>query len=149
MRHNDKQVRKVYIAASITIRSPDFLESYRTIREHLEAKGSLILASHIAGENAYEVHKRPEVVYARDSQWLKECDCLVAEISIPSLGVGYEIASALYEEKPVLCLYKDGIRVSKLISGIDKKSFRIEKYRDIEDLKGKLDRFLEEFHIFS
>jgi hypothetical protein len=39
--------------------------------------------------------------------WLKEADVIVAEVSTPSLGVGYEIGKAEDMGKRILCLYKN------------------------------------------
>jgi nucleoside 2-deoxyribosyltransferase len=59
----------------------------------------------------------PKDVYARDTRWITECDMLLAEVSTPSHGVGYEIAYALALGKQVLCLYHQGRKVSKMILG--------------------------------
>ncbi len=45
---------------------------------------------------------------------------LVAEVSLPSTGVGYEVAAARYRYgKPVICLYRAGHtkRCSAMIAG--------------------------------
>ena len=59
----------------------------------------------------------PQEVYARDTRWIEACDALIAEVSTPSHGVGYEIGYALSLRKPVLCCYRQGLRISKMISG--------------------------------
>ncbi len=50
----------------------------------------------------------PGDVYERDTAWIRACDALVAEVSTPSHGVGYEVAYALSLGKPVLCVYRTG-----------------------------------------
>ena len=46
-------------------------------------------------------------VYARDITWLDNSDVLVAEITVPSIGVGMEIEHAIRMERkiPILCLF--------------------------------------------
>ncbi|HNB51303.1 MAG TPA: hypothetical protein PK530_05150, partial [Anaerolineales bacterium] len=44
-------------------------------------------------------------------------EVLIAEVSTPSHGVGYEIGYALGLGKRVLCLHREGARVSKMITG--------------------------------
>ena len=44
-------------------------------------------------------------IHDRDLQWIIESDMLVAEVTIPSLGVGYEIGRAIEMGKPILCLF--------------------------------------------
>ena len=58
-------------------------------------------------------------IYQRDMSWVRSADILIAEVSTPSLGVGYEIASAEAMGKPILALYKlqDGKKLSAMIDG--------------------------------
>ncbi len=58
-------------------------------------------------------------IHDRDLNWLKDSDYLVAEVSTPSLGVGYEIGKATEWGKPVLCLYRpeNGRSLSAMIAG--------------------------------
>jgi len=58
-------------------------------------------------------------IHERDSAWLHEADCLVAEVTTPSLGVGYEIGKMTEWRRPVLCLFRPnkGRRLSALIAG--------------------------------
>jgi nucleoside 2-deoxyribosyltransferase len=72
----------------------------------------------------------PVEVYTRDVAWLREADALVAEVSTPSHGVGYEIALALTLGKPVLCLYRQGARVSKMITGNTEPALSVAAYAD-------------------
>lgn len=74
--------------------------------------------------------------------WLQEADVVVAEVTTPSLGVGYEIGKA-EEKKRVLCLYReqDGKRLSAMISG--NPQIRVEKYRTIHDVERILKVFFE------
>ena len=39
-------------------------------------------------------------------QWLSQSHVVVAEVTQPSLGVGFEIARAVTLNKPVLCLFR-------------------------------------------
>jgi hypothetical protein len=55
----------------------------------------------------------------------------VAEISTPSHGVGYEIAYALEKEKPVICGYQAGKRVSKMLSGNTHPRITVIEYQNI------------------
>ncbi|MEW6178837.1 MAG: nucleoside 2-deoxyribosyltransferase [Chloroflexota bacterium] len=77
-----------------------------------------------------EVVIDPREVYRRDVNWVKECDALIAEVSTPSHGVGYEIALALMLEKPVFACYRAGAAVSKMILGNDHPRFQIKMYQD-------------------
>ena len=58
-------------------------------------------------------------IHERDLRRIRESDLLVAEVSVPSLGVGYVIARAIALGKPVLWPYDDASehRLSAMISG--------------------------------
>jgi nucleoside 2-deoxyribosyltransferase len=76
---------------------------------------------------------QPGVVYRRDVTWIEESDVLVAEVSTPSHGVGYEIGYALGLRKPVICLYREGVQVSKMILGNPDPKLQIFSYLTLED----------------
>jgi len=75
----------------------------------------------------------PQDVYERDVNWIKNCDTLIAEVSVPSHGVGYEIGFALNIGKPVLCLYQKDRRVSKMITGNSDPQLGIQEYTNIKE----------------
>lgn len=85
-------------------------------------------------------------VYDRDLKWIRECDALIAEVSTPSHGVGYEIARALSLNKPVLCCYQDGRPVSKMILGNRSPGLVVRSYADERQALSVLDEFLEELN---
>ncbi len=76
-------------------------------------------------------------IFSRDIKWLKNSKLMIAEISGPSLGVGFEISYFLYPlKKPVLALYHDSVTsLSAMISGCDSDLLSIKKYSDTETLK--------------
>jgi hypothetical protein len=45
-------------------------------------------------------------ILERDMQWLSQAHVVIAEVTQPSLGVGFEIARAITLNKPVLCLFR-------------------------------------------
>lgn len=58
-------------------------------------------------------------IHDRDMAWLRACDLMVAEVTQPSLGVGYELGWACALHKPILALYrsKEGKQLSAMIVG--------------------------------
>ena len=47
-----------------------------------------------------------EDILERDMEWLSQAHVVIAEVTQPSLGVGFEIARAVTLNKPVLCLFR-------------------------------------------
>lgn len=102
---------------------------YSAMVEWMLARGHNVLTAHIAKPNVMAAETMDAAsVYQRDMKWIDEADVVVAEVSTPSHGVGYEIAYAVTKNKPVLCLAREGVKVSKMITGNDWVRFRT--YRD-------------------
>ena len=67
---------------------------------------------------------------------------MVAEVTVPSLGVGYEIGRAVEAGKKTLCLYRpqEGKRLSAMIAGCPDVTIR--PYETVEEAKDILREFL-------
>lgn len=117
---------------------------YAAIVEHMLALGHQVPTAHLAHPEvmALEQVVVPADVYRRDIAWIRDCDSLVAEVSTPSHGVGYEIAYALGLGKSVLCCYRRGARVSKMITGNDSPGLVLCQYKDPAEALAGLDAFL-------
>jgi nucleoside 2-deoxyribosyltransferase len=124
----------IYFACSITGGRKDE-EVYQEIVKALTAAGHEVLTAELA--DSLIIHDErsvdPKDVYLRDTKWMQQCDFLVAEISTPSHGVGYEIGYALDLGKPVICLHKAGRPVSKMILGNQDKNLSIISYQNVDD----------------
>lgn len=108
----------IYFACSIT-GGREYEPVYQAIVAALTEDGHEVPTAHLAGSEAgaSEAAVEPQDVYLRDTAWINACDVLLAEVSVPSHGVGYEIGYALGLGKPVLALYQEGRKVSKMITG--------------------------------
>jgi len=134
---------KVYFSCSLTGGRTD-QPAYAALVAHLQAIGHQVLTAHLALASAAteDVGLSPEAVFDRDTAWLRDSEVVVAEVSTPSHGVGFEVAYALDRGKPVLCLAKEGVRVSKMISGIRQAGFDFQTYRDEVEARVHLEAFL-------
>jgi nucleoside 2-deoxyribosyltransferase len=133
----------IYFAGSIRGGRED-AHLYAEIIKLLSRYGA-VATEHIGKEGLDgmgEVELSDEEIYERDMSWLAEADVVVAEITTPSLGVGYEIARAETMEKSVLCLYRlgGGGRLSAMLAG--NPNLQKEAYETVEDLAEILDNFL-------
>ena len=124
----------IYFSGSITGGRED-VPLYRRLIEALEEDGHRVLAGAVAAEHIGDGGEQlglPEI-FARDLRWLDESDLVVAEVSTPSLGVGYEIAYARWTRRiPVVALYRRGRtkRCSAMIAGDPGVQFL--EYEDVE-----------------
>ena len=133
----------IYFACSIT-GGREFESVYQAIVRMLTAKGHRVPTAHLAeaGIGAVEAGIDPDEIYERDVNWIRGCDALIAEVSVPSHGVGYEIGFALGIGKPVLALYQEGRKVSKMISGNPDEHLSVKSYRDVADAMKIMEEFL-------
>lgn len=119
----------VYFSCSITGGRSD-QQIYAHLVDRLLADGHQVPTAILASPEVsrLETVVEPRDVYERDTAWVEGCDALVAEVSTPSHGVGYEIALALLLNKPVLCLYRQGRTVSKMITGNTMPTLQVSPY---------------------
>ena len=133
----------IYFSCSITGGRQD-QKVYCAIVDLLLQAGHRVPTAHLSAANVLEKETsvNPSEVYHRDINWVLGCDALVAEVSTPSHGVGYEIALALFKQKPVFCCYQSSHPVSKMILGNDSQTLTRYAYHSLEDLIPALNQFL-------
>ena len=71
---------------------------------------------------------------------IEESDLFIAEVSVPSLGLGIEIGRAEQIGKKILCIYKKGEKVSSSLKYVD--AILIE-YNDEKDMIDKIKKEIE------
>jgi nucleoside 2-deoxyribosyltransferase len=133
----------IYFACSIT-GGRSFESVYQFITRTLLEDKHEVPTAHLAESNVMKLEKviEPRDVYRRDTDWIRACDVLIAEVSVPSHGVGYEIGFALEQGKPVLCLSQEGIAVSKMITGNPHPALQVKSYRDVTEASNLIREFL-------
>ncbi|MFP4403459.1 MAG: nucleoside 2-deoxyribosyltransferase [Candidatus Woesearchaeota archaeon] len=135
-------VTKIYFAGSIR-GGRDDKELYLQLIKHL-AKYGKVLTEHVGCENLTETGEKTqqdELIYSRDMSWIKESDVLVAEVSKPSIGVGYEIGKAEDMNKKILCLYRKQ-KNKKLSAMINKNpNLNVVKYETLKEAIMHIDNF--------
>jgi len=134
---------KIYFAGSIRGGRGD-AALYHRIIQTLGAYGQ-VLTEHV-GDAALsakgEDGPTDRAIYSRDMDWLAQADAIVAEVTIPSHGVGYEIGQAEAMGKPVLCLHRPGEgHLSAMLSG--NASLQCAPYQTLDDLAPILSRFFD------
>jgi hypothetical protein len=124
----------IYFACSIT-GGRDYEKTYQAFTHALLEDGHDIPTAHLAGSNVVSLEKvvEPRDVYTRDVNWIRACNVLIAEVSVPSHGVGYEIGYALEYGKRVLCLAHAGRPVSKMITGNPHPALKFAFYGTVEE----------------
>jgi nucleoside 2-deoxyribosyltransferase len=134
----------VYFACSITGGRQDELV-YQKLVAALQQDGHHVPTALLASPDVMPLEGVVSAadVYTRDVRWITECDFLLAEVSTPSHGVGYEIGYALTLGKKVLCLYRKGRKVSKMILGNPHPQLTVRDYETPDQAVSMLNSYLK------
>ncbi len=134
---------KIYFCGSIR-GGRGLAEKYGQIVKMLQNFGT-VLTEHIADKDIIEKEaesQTDEEIYIQDRNWLEESDIVIAEVTTPSLGVGFEIGYAIRMKKPILCLYNNDadFDLSAMISGCPDLS--VVKYQQTGELRAAIEKFI-------
>ena len=110
---------KVYFTASI-LGKEKYEKEYRLIIDTLREMGIRVYSL------VFETLEEESEIHRQRAKMLKGADLVVAEVSYPSLAVGYEISAALEAGKPLLALRLKGINPPAL------ESLPSEKFKSLE-----------------
>ena len=132
----------IYFAGAIRGGRTDaalYLEIVGLLREY-----GNVLTEHVgdaALTAAGEDERDDRWIHDRDLAWLKSSAYLVAEVTTPSLGVGYEIGKATEWGTPVLCLFRpaSGRALSAMIAG--SVGVKVIEYSAAVELREVFDEF--------
>lgn len=147
---------KIYLSGSIAA-GRERLEVYQKIQKTLESLGHTITSPQTTDPNVGEKGEgesglTPRAIYLRDMSQLRISEAMVAEVTIPSLGVGYEVARALERNLPVLCLFdkKTARHIpSAMIAGNPHPKMTFVEYDDLELLRPIIESFINTLSILS
>ena len=134
---------KIYFAGSIRGGRDDW-SLYKEIIDLLSLYGD-VLTEHI-GDSTLSISGEDlsdKFIHDRDLEWLKSCEYLVAEVTRPSLGVGYEISMAIQFGKRVLCIYRPSITpsLSAMIAG---SGVTVRSYEQVDELEAIFQSYFDD-----
>ncbi len=132
---------KFYFAASIRGGRQD-ASLYFELIAFLRKRGT-VLTEHVGVVSGEETDVCDSDIFLRDMNWMEQADALISEITVPSLGVGYEIARAEKRGIPILCLYRPSVRprVSAMLTG--NPACAVQRYETMQEAEGHISTFLE------
>ncbi len=135
---------KIYFAGSIRGGRGD-REIYLEIITLLKEYGQ-VLTEHIGHGTLTHMGQTDltnEEIYTKDTDWIRESNVVVAEVTTPSLGVGYELGFAEGIQKKIIALYRNlpDRGISAMVSG--NKYIECVEYKEVGELKEVFDRVLK------
>jgi hypothetical protein len=118
-------------------------ENYSEIVRIVESMGHTAL-SEKSSKFSSTILLSDKQVYTRDIKWIDGSKIMIAEVSGPSLGVGFEISYALFVKKmPVLAVYDEQAgQISSMISGCANSQLQVKKYLNVDDLTSMIKNFI-------
>jgi hypothetical protein len=140
-------MHKVYFACSIRggrddadvyLQLVQIVKRYSDVLTEIFADKSLTIAG---------MDKPAGDIWSNDIRWIGQADAIIAEVTNPSLGVGYEIAKAEKMGKPILCLFRpEGERkLSAMIAGSPNAS--VFEYNDMLSAEHAISTFLSNIRV--
>lgn len=127
-------MKKIFFSASIYA-LPDAMDDYQMILDEIKkTKNKLLVDWLLIWKKSYEKQESSVVdsdLFFVNSRKILESDFVVAEITNPTVGVGYQIFYATTNKKPVLALYSDsvgGIESIKKVINVDSPLVFLKKY---------------------
>jgi hypothetical protein len=134
---------QIYFAGSIRAGRSD-AAIYETMIAWLRTFGD-VLTEHVgdpALSEAGDDGPNDRYIHDRDMAWLSSCDVVVAEVTVTSLGVGYELGWATAFKKPVLCLHRmgSGRPLSAMIAG--SPGIQTAAYSSLDEARKIIEAFI-------
>ena len=134
---------KIYISGSI-YGGTQKIETYQKLIPALEKYGE-VLDKQIADSNTIENEKnqKDEDIFQDLEQKIMMADIIFAEVTIQSLGVGYELGFADKIGKKIIAIYDETYtkKVSTMIRG--NKRIKLIPYKNIEEIINNLEELLK------
>jgi len=132
----------IYFAGSIR-GGRDDAELYAELVDELQQYGT-VLTEHVGDEDlSDEGQEEPSdrTIYEKDIDWLERAEVVLAEVTTPSLGVGYELGRAEAEGTDVLCLFREDadVMLSAMVAG--NPDLPVVRYTDLEGAKAGIGSF--------
>jgi hypothetical protein len=135
---------KIYLGFTVA-GSRSSIEAAKKILSVLQSLGHEVLTSHLVNDDAWEADRSvaPQKIFARDMNWLAQCDLFVAEVTGSSFGLGFETGYLLGATAKKTVLFFEGgaeHRISLLITGNTHPNCVLVPYSHLEELEQSVRR---------
>lgn len=119
---------RAYFGCALSHAPKEFIRDVEKLKKLLQEKVEIF-------EFAGLEHPSIADVYQHDTNRVRRCDVLIANISYPSLGLGMELGIAIENKKPIITIVDDKCKTTRfLISGyVDPYHFSI-RYKSISQV---------------
>lgn len=133
----------------------DDIDTLRDISNIVHKSGHSIVEDWVEATYELRVNKKNEAaavdwatIYSTNLENIAKADAIIAETSYNSFGVGYQIAMAVQQKKPILLLRNKNAEADAYATGIVDSWVQREQY-DEESLERIIKKFLHENDILT
>ena len=121
------------------------LESYKKLVQEL-AKFGTVLDPEVADDDVLvqEESSSDNDIFESLVNRINQADLIFAEVTVPSLGVGYEIGYADSHNKKIICIYDESVtpKITTMFRGNNR--LKIIPYTDLNNIINNLENILKE-----
>lgn len=122
--------QKIYIGCALTYASPEFRDSIALFKDWLRSQYDVLdFTGVLDGWTILSTE-----IYAHNRRCVLNSDLFIAECSYPSTGLGYEIATAIENNKKILLIAHQDALVTRMILWIPEDQAKMVRYNDLEDI---------------
>ena len=121
------------------------LDSYKKLVQEL-AKFGTVLDPEVADDDVLvqEESSSDNDIFESLVNRINQADLIFAEVTVPSLGVGYEIGYADSHNKRIICIYDESVtpKITTMFRGNNR--LKIIPYTDLNNIINNLENILKE-----
>ena len=121
------------------------LDSYKKLVQEL-AKFGTVLDPEVADDDVLvqEESSSDNDIFESLVNRINQADLIFAEVTVPSLGVGYEIGYADSHNKKIICIYDESVtpKITTMLRGNNR--LKIIPYTDLNNIINNLENILKE-----
>ncbi len=128
---------KVYLSVPMVANRE--LARAKLMAKAIEDSGHTVTSPWVLGPLGHSISSDVNV-FQRDKDGAERCDILVADVSVPSTGVGMEIMAAYKMGRRVILMMKKGSVTSRMLSHMDNKE--TVEFQEDDEVYGALRRVL-------
>lgn len=120
---------KLYVGCSLTHAPEDFKSSISVLKNKLAERFEILEFIGLEKGTATDVY------HWDVGNCVGSCDFFLAICDFPSLGLGYELGTAVERlHKPVLAVAHTDTHITRLVVGIDAPGFTFARYDKLDDV---------------
>ncbi len=123
-------------------------DTYKKVIDVIEKTGNTLVTDYILHRDQESVEKETEaeseLFIKKSTSWIKKADVIIFDVSLPSVSVGFDVATALNYSKPVIVIYNRQAQslVLNSLKGLNSERMQILSY-DMSTLAETLELALD------